>query len=404
MNILFLHKTFPTQFKHISAELAKDPANRVVFISDNRYDEKVEGVERIMYPYIAPIPAENCHRCMKNYIEATLSAQSAASLALTLKKQGFIPDIVIGFSGWGDSMFMKDVFPETPFLSYYEWYYDADSEDVRFGNIKLTEEDREMIRCLNAKFLIDLYSSDAGISPTEWQKKQFPIEYQDKIKVIHDGIDTEYFKPNKDAKFLLKDKNLELTSKDEVITYGTRGMEPYRGFPQFMEAVEVLLKKRPNAHFLIAGEDIICYGQQLQGVSYKQRALDTLNLDMGRVHFVGKLSYDEYLSMLQISSAHIYLTYPYVLSWSFLEAMAAGCCVVASNTTPVLEFMKNNYNGLLAEFYDIEHIVKRVVYALDNQDEVKSIRENARKTVIEKCELKDMLKKQMDYINSLIKK
>lgn len=404
MNILFLHKTFPTQFKHISAELAKNPANRVVFISDNRYDEKIEGVERVMYPYIEPVAPESCHPHLKNYVAATLTAQSAASLALTLKVQGFIPDIIIGFSGWGDSMFMKDIFPDTPFLSYYEWYYNADSEDVLFGKIKLTEEDREMIRCLNAKFLIDLYSSDAGISPTEYQKKQFPVEYHDKIKVIHDGIDTEYFKPNSSAKFVVKDKNLELTCKDEVITYGTRGMEPYRGFPQFMEAVELLLKKRPNAHVLIAGEDIICYGQQLQGVSYKQKALDTLDLDMNRVHFVGKLSYDEYLSMLQISSAHIYLTYPYVLSWSFLEAMAAGCCVVASNTTPVLEFMKNNYNGLLAEFYDIEHIVKRVVYALDNQDKVMPIRENARKTVIERCELKDMLKKQIEYINSLIKK
>lgn len=404
MNILFLHKTFPTQFKHLSAELAKNPENRVVFISDNRYDEKVEGVERIMYPYVEPVSPESCHPHLKNYIEATLAAQSAASLALTLKKQGFIPDIVIGFSGWGDSMFMKDVFPETPFLSYYEWYYSADSEDVRFGKIHLSEDNREMVRCLNAKLLIDLYSSDAGISPTEYQKKQFPVEYQDKIKVIHDGIDTEYFRPDKNAKFLVKDKNIELTCKDEVITYGTRGMEPYRGFPQFMEAVEKLLVLRPNAHFLIAGEDIICYGQQLKGISYKQKALDSLTLDMNRVHFVGKLSYDEYLNFLQISSAHIYLTYPYVLSWSFLESMATGCCMIASNTTPVLEFMKDNYNGLLAEFYDIENIAEKVVYALENQDKMESIRENARKTVIERCELKDMLKKQMEYINSLIKK
>lgn len=404
MNILFLHKTFPSQFKHLATELAKDSNNRVVFISDNRFDIKIEGVERIMYPYVYPVPPENCHPYLKNYVEATITAQQAANIALTLKQQGFIPDIIYGFSGWGDSMFMKDVFPDTPFISYYEWYYNSNSKDIEYSRINLSESDKELIRCKNAKLLIDLYSSDVGISPTEWQKSQFPKEFQTKIKVIHDGIDTDFFKPNEEAKFVVPGRDIELTAKDEVITYATRGMEPLRGFPQFMEAIEVILKKRPNAHVLIAGDDAVCYGQQLFQGSYKELMLNRLKLDMNRVHFVGTLPYEEYLKLLQVSSVHIYLTYPYVLSWSILEAMSAGCCVVASNTEPVVEFIKNNDNGLLVDFFSIEHIVKKVLYALDNKKEVSTIRENARKTIQENYDLKQMLKKQIEYINSLIKK
>ncbi len=400
MNILFLHKTFPSQFKNLAKKLAKDKNNRVIFISDNRFDTQLEGVERLMYPYVQQIPAQNCHPYLKNYIEATLTAQNAANIALTLKNQGFVPDIIYGFSGWGDSMFIKDVFPDSPFISYYEWYYNSDSKDIEYSGIKLNESDKELIRCKNAKLLIDLYSSDAGICPTFWQRQQFPKEFQSKIKVIHDGIDTEFFKPDDNAKISIKEKNITLTPKDKVITYATRGMEPYRGFPQFMQALELILKKNSDAHVLIAGDDAVCYGQQLYSGSYKQLMLNRVKLDMDRVHFVGTLPYDEYLKLLQVSSAHVYLTYPYVLSWSILEAMSAECLVVASNTEPVLEVIKDNSNGLITDFNNIEDISDKVLYALENQDKVVNIRRNARKTIIENYDLSLMLQKQIEYINS----
>lgn len=401
MNILFLHRDFPGQFKHIAAELAKDSKNRVVFITENLNNIEIPDVEKLAYTMTQRVP-DDCHPYMKNYLEAVMHGQAALSLAINLKQRGFEPDIVYGFSGWGNSMFMKDAFPNVPFLSYYEWYYNSDSEDISYSGIKLAETDKESIRCKNAKLLIDLYSSDAGLSPTEWQKSHFPKEFQPKIKVIHDGIDSEFFKPDPDAKFLIKDKNLELTAKDEVVTYVTRGMEAYRGFPQAMEAIEKVLKKRPNAHVIIAGDDVICYGPKLEYGTYKQHMLQQLKLDMNRVHFVGHIPYEEYVKLLQISSVHLYLTVPYILSWSILEAMSTGCCVVASSTQPVLEVMKNNYNGLLADFFSVEHIVKRMLFALENKKEAENIRKNARQTILEKYELKDMLRQQIDYMNSLM--
>lgn len=402
MNILFLHRDFPGQFKHIAAELAKNPANKVSFITDDS-GIQLPGIRKHVYKPVQKI-SENAHPYLKNYIEAVAHGQSAASMALTLKTQGYKPDIIYGFSGWGSAMFMKDIFPDVPFLSYYEWFYSADGPEVKYSGIEFNDDDKARIRCKNSKFLIDLYSSDAGISPTEWQKSQFPKEFHDKIKVIHDGIDTEICKPNSEARFLIKDKNLELTVQDEVITYATRGLDTYRGFPQFMEMAEKLLKKRPNAHIVIAGANVSGYGQKYENITPKDYAIKKHKLDMNRVHFVDVLDYDEYLKLLQISTVHVYLTVPFVLSWSFLEAMSVGCCIVASNTQPVLEVMKNNYNGLLADFFSVEHIFKRVIYALENKKEMEKIRKNARQTIIDNYELKDMLKKQIEYINSLIKK
>ena len=236
-----------------------------------------------------------------------------------------------------------------------------------------------MIRCNNSQFLQDLTSCDIGICPTEWQKSQFPKTFHDKIKVIHDGVDTDYFKPNPDAEFKIPNSNTVLTRKDEILTYATRGMEPYRGFPQFMEAAEVLLQKRPNLKVIIAGQDRVCYGPKPINGSYKELMLKRLNLDVSRVHFTGALPYNEYLKLLQISSVHFYFTYPFVLSWSMLEAMSTGCLIAGSKTQPVEEVMKDGKNGLLVGFFDKMALIEKINYALDNKDTLQNIRENARK-------------------------
>ena len=201
----------------------------------------------------------------------------------------------------------------------------------------------------------------------------------------------------------IPNSNLQLTYNDEVVTYATRGMEPYRGFPQFMEMAEKLLKKRPNVHIVIAGEDRICYGAKLAKGSYKQIMLDKLDLDMSRVHFTGSLPYGEYKKLLQISSAHVYLTYPFVLSWSMLEAMSCGCCIVGSNTPPVEEVIKDGENGVLTDFFNIDELLNRVEYVLDNQEKAKYLRENARTTIIERYDLKKLLPRHIEIIKSTAK-
>lgn len=401
MNILFLHRNFPGQFKHLATELAKSSENKVVFITEDE-SEEIKGIRKVLYKTKIQ-PSINCHSFLKDFEEGIIHAQATAEAAEKLKKEGFIPDIIYSFP-WGNGMFMKDLFKDVPMVSYCEWFYNSDSEDVKYSRIILSDTDKAAIRCKNSKLLMELDACNAGISPTEWQKCQFPKEYQSKITVMYDGINTDYFKPNKSAKFFVKDKNIELTSNDEVITYATRGMEPYRGFSKFMKAIEILLEKRPQAQVVIAGEDITCYSQKLLIGTYKQKMLQQCDLDLSRVHFVGKLSYDDYLNLLQISSAHVYLTYPYVLSWSLLEAMACECPIIASDTKPVTEFMTNNQDGLLVDFFNIEQITEKIVFALDNKIKLAEIGKNARQTILDKCALKNTLSKQIEFMKKIIQK
>lgn len=402
MNILFLHRNFPAQFRHISAELAKDPNNNVFFITNNDKFQ-LKGINKIVYKLKREVP-KNCHRYLRFYEESIIHAQATAEAALALKEKGFKPDIIYGHT-WGQTMFMKDVFPDVPLLCYFEWFYNAEGADVGFDGKILNIDELAKLRCKNSHLLVDLYTCDSGMCPTNWQKSQFPEKFHDNIKVLHDGVDTDFCVPNNDAKFIVKDKNLELTKDDEVITYATRGMEAYRGFPEFMRAAAKLLKKRPNAHVVIGGEDRVCYGPQIMGTTYKELMLKELpDLDMNRVHFVGGLPFNEYVNLLQISSAHVYLTYPFVLSWSLLDAMSCGCCIVASNTKPVLEVMQDNYNGLLTDFYNVDELVEKVEYALDNQDKMQELRHNARKTIVENYALKDLLPKHIEYVKSLASK
>lgn len=401
MNILFLHRNFPAQFRYIIQELAKNKENKVVFITNNN-SRTIPGVLKIPYKLKRKVP-DDCHSYLRFYEEVIIHGQSAAETAIQLKNSGFKPDIIYGHT-WGQTLFMKDIFPDVPLLGYFEWFYNSTGSDMGFDGEVLSVDKLAKLRCKNAHLLIDLFTCDAGICPAKFQKKQFPKEFYEKLRVIHDGVDTDFCRPDENAVFFVKDKNLTLTSKDEVITYATRGMEAYRGFPEFMKAVEILQKRRKNLHVVIAGEDRVCYGPQLANTTYKKLMLKKLDLDLDRIHFVGYLPFERYVNLLQISSVHVYLTYPFVVSWSLLESMSCGCCVVASATEPVLEFIENNKSGLLFDFYDINEQVEKIEYALNNREKIAAIRANARKVIVENYALKDRLPEQLEYINSIIKR
>lgn len=405
MIILFLHRDFPAQFRYLATELAKDVRNVVIFITSNT-TVQIPGVTKLVYK-LQREASKNCHKYLKSFEDCVLHGQAAADMALALKEKGLIPDVIYGHS-WGLPMFMKEIFPDVPLLGYFEWFGRTENSVFDFNGKVLSQSEKEEIKCNNSHVLLDLYNCDGGVSPTIWQKNHFPKEFHHKIKLLHDGVDTDICKPDENAKLLIKDKGLELTAKDEVITYATRGMEPYRGFPEFMEAAAKILRKRPDAHVVIAGEDMVCYSPKPTSGTYKQFMLQKLNMDMSRVHFVGTLSFDEYIKLLQISSAHIYLTYPFILSWSILDAMACGCCIIGSNTAPVAEVIKDEYNGLLVDFPDVYKLTKRIEYALElkinNKAKMNEIRQNARKTVVENYALKDLLPQHIDYIKSFIHK
>jgi len=400
MNILFLHRNFPAQFRYIAPALANDKDNKVVFITNNT-TTNLPNITKVSYKLKRQVP-DDCHRYLRFYEESVIHAQSTAEATIYLKNQGFKPDIIYGHT-WGQTMYMKDIFPEVPLLCYFEWFYNSKGGDVGFDGKVPNIDDLAKLRSKNAHLLIDLYSCDAGICPTKFQMKQFPKEYAYKIKVLHDGIDTDFCTPKDDTLFKIEDKNLTLSRNDEVVTYATRGMEAYRGFPEFMKAVEILQKKRPNVQVIIGGEDRVCYGPKLAGTTYKKMMLEKLDLDLSRIHFVGSLPFNKYIDLLRISSAHVYLTYPFVCSWSLLDSMSCACPVVASATEPVTEFIEDNKNGLLFDFYDIEQQVEKIEYALDNKEEMQVIRNNARQTILDNYRLKDLLPQHIEYIKSLLK-
>lgn len=399
MNILFLHRNFPAQFRYLIKELVKNKENKIVFITNND-SHKIPGVMKIQYRLKREVP-ENCHRYLRFYEEAIIHAQAAAEAAIQLRNSGFIPDIIYGHT-WGQTLFMKDIFPEVPLLCYFEWFYNSVGADMGFDGEVLSVDKLAKLRSKNAHLLIDLYTCDAGICPTKFQKKQFPKEFDDKLKVIYDGVDTDYCKPNENAVFKIDNKDLVFTSKDEVVTYATRGLEAYRGFPEFMQAVERLQKRRKNLHVIIAGEDRVCYGPKLADTTYKKLMLQKLDLDLDRIHFVGKLPFARYVNLLQISSAHVYLTYPFVVSWSLFDAMSCACPIVASATEPVMEFVENNKSGLLFDFYDINEQVEKIEYALNNREKMASIRANARNVIVENYSLSKMIPQHLEYIDSII--
>lgn len=402
MNILFIHRNFPGQFKYLSLIYANQPNNRVVFLTEENVLQ-LNGIEKHVYKVDKTV-YKDCHPYLNYFESAVVQGQAVASEAYKLKKQGFKPDLIYGISGWGSTIFIKDIFPDVPFISYCEWFTKVDSPELAFEGRTISDDDKPKITCGNTHLLSDLVAANAVVCPTQWQKSQFPKAFHNKIHVIHEGIDTQKCKPGINAKLLIKDKNIELSANDEVITYGTRGMELYRGFPQFMEAASKLQKKRPNAHIVIAGTDKVCYGPVPEKGTYKQNALKEFDFDMNRLHFIGELSFNEFVNFLQISSVHVYLTYPYILSWSMLNAMSTGCCVVASNTQPVLEVIQDNQNGLLFDFFNIDQQVEKIEYALDNKDKMQTIRANARQTILDRYDLVKQVALQASLINSLIMK
>ncbi|MCW5751226.1 MAG: glycosyltransferase family 4 protein [Alphaproteobacteria bacterium] len=400
MRVLFLHNNFPAQYRFVATALAADPRNRVVFGTANANGE-LPGVTRVHYkPARAASPAT--HHYIRNLEEAVLTGQAVYRMALELKRQGFEPDIVCGHSGWGPTLYVKDAFPKTKLLCYFEWFYRSRGSDADFvdpASISLDDECR--IRTRNAPILLDLAQCDAGVSPTEFQRAQFPEPWASRLHCLHDGIDVDFFSPEPGAKLVLP--GVDLSHAPEIVTYATRGMEPYRGFPQFMRAVALLQKRRPDMHAVVVGDDRVAYGRKLpEGQSYRQKMLEELpDLDLARLHFTGSLPYPLYRQVLRASSVHVYLTVPFVLSWSLMESLATGCLVVGSDTAPIREMIADNHNGLLADFFSPEHLAERIGEALDDPGRMAPIRAAARQGIVERYALRDLLPRHVRLIREV---
>ena len=391
MRILFVHQNFPGQYVHMATALAAMPDMEVVALS-MRSGGSTPGV-RIVQHAVERGSTPNIHGLAQDFESKVLRGESAARAALTLRAEGFTPDVICGHPGWGETLFLKDVWPDSPLLSFLEFAYSPTGADVGFDpEFPLrSEEDRFKVRAKNAAVFLALEGPDWFVSPTQWQAQQFPGVYRNRISVIHDGIDTDLIRPNAKASITLGRDMVKLKPGDEVVTFVNRNLEPYRGYHSFMRALPEIMRSRPRARVVLVGGSAVSYGATAPtGQTYRDIYLEEVkrDVDMTRVHFVGSISYAAYLTLLQVSAAHVYLTYPFVLSWSLLEAMAAGCPVVASATPPVEEVIRDGENGLLVDFFSPTQIAMAVIDILAHPRAHQAMRDNARSSMTSDFDLK----------------
>jgi glycosyltransferase involved in cell wall biosynthesis len=389
MNILFVHTNFPAQFRGLAAALARDPNVRMCAIA-SQYSSGMRGVRTIRYRLGAADVAATHPFARRFDLESRRAEQVLYALS-SLSESGFVPDVIIGHPGWGETLPLRTLYPRARYILYCEFFYGMKGRDVGFDpEFAETGADGHVaLHAKNAATLLALAECDAGVAPTPWQRATFPLDHQHKISVIHEGVDTEGLKPSPGAVFRLADGRT-LRRGDEVVTFVARNLEPMRGYHILMRALPHILASRPRAQILIVGGDGASYGPSApKGSTWKAKFLAEVAdaIDRSRVHFAGSLRYADYLAALRISSAHVYLTYPFVLSWSLIEAMSAGCVVIASDTGPVRDVVDGK-NGMLTPFFDSAALADRVINVLAHPFRYEKMRALARQTAVEQFDAK----------------
>ena len=385
MKVLFIHNNFPAQFRNLAAALAKEPGHELVAIGAAT-SQPMPSVRLIKYA-LANADVSATHPFARRFdLECRRAEQVLYSLS-TLAASGFTPDVILAHPGWGETLPLRTMFPKARLIVYCEFFYGAEGRDLGFdpefpepgldGHIGL--------QLKNATTLLALADANLGISPTSWQHSTFPKHYQGMIEIVHEGVDTQLMRPDPAARFSLPEGRA-LTRSDEVVTFVARNLEPLRGYHVFMRALPEILARRPNAQIVIIGGEGLSYGlPPPAGTTWKSVFLNEVRdqLDLDRVHFIGRVPHQIFLKALQVSAAHVYLTYPFVLSWSMLEAMSAGCLVIASDTAPVREVVQADETAIIVPFFAVDQLAETVVEALQTPAKFLSMREAARRSMIE---------------------
>ena len=406
-NILFLHQNFPGQFRHLAPHLSRQ-GWQVVGLGETgniKRQTRLPNTQTLGYPHTPRQP--HGHAYLRT-VESHVRQGQSALRGLLILKRTFTPDIICAHPGWGEALFLREVFPNSKIINYCEFFYRADGADVGFDPEfpAPTLDALCRLRLRNTPHLLALDACDKGWAPSQWQARQLPAAYRHKIEVIHEGIDTDLVSPKPDAVFNYK--GLKLTRADSVVTYVARNLEPYRGFHVFMRALPKILADNPKVRIIIVGGDAVSYGMHPKDAPHwRAKLLKEVGrkLDPSRVHFVGRLPYADYLALLQVSSAHVYLTYPFVLSWSLLEAMAAGCALIVSRTAPVEEVISHNENGLLVDFFDTAEIAGRVGEVLNHPQKYEAMRSKARETIVQRYDLRRVcLPRQVAMLAGMLEK
>lgn len=394
MRILFVHKHFPGHYGHlVRALLAR--GDQVAFVCE-RVDAAIEGIEPTRYvPHRSPAPT--AHHYVQGIEGTVLAGQAAFRSMMRLSDAGFRPDVVCAHAGFGPGLYVKDVFPDAALIGHFEWFYRSAGADADFLDGPLPDDDRLRIRTRNAGILLELAGADAATTPTRFQQAQFPEFLRSRLRVLHEGIDTDFYSPGPG------EPPIPIAGADAIVTYATRGMEPYRGFPQAMAAFAEVLKRRPRTHLVVAGTDTVTYGRgRGDGRTYRDVALEQHPILAGeRVHWVGHLDPMRYRGLLRLSAAHVYLTVPFVLSWSLLEAMACGAPIVGSATGPVQDVMTDTVEGRLVNFFDVRGIAEAVIELVENPGMARRLGAAARLRIEESFALKRLLPLHLHLLSKM---
>lgn len=391
MKILLVHQNFPGQFRELAPEL--QARGHDVRALSMRGETTIGGIVNHGYRTSrSSTPA--IHPWLVNTESAVIRAEAAAVAAAQLARAGWVPDVVFGHTGWGEMLFMQQVFPQARVLTFNELYYRSEGGDVGFDPEFPKDELAGMrLQVRNTHLLASLSACEQGVTPTHWQASCFPDVLRDRLRVIHDGIQTDRLQPNRDAWVSLGRDNLKIRYGDELVTFVNRNLEPMRGFHQFMRAIPEIQARRPRARIVIVGGNDVSYGAKPPGgKTYKDIYLAEMQdkIDLSRVHFVSRVPYSVLINLFNVSAVHVYLTVPFVLSWSMLEAMSVGALVVGSDTAPVREVLEHGVNGLLVDFFRPDQLANTVVHCLENPAEYLPLRKAARHTIVEKYDFKSI--------------
>lgn len=404
MRYLFIHQSFPAQYAHILKHLVKQGGNEIVFITSQLQPE-IEGVRKVLYA-IPPVQ-KGGHPCAKEFSQALWRADIVATVAGSVKALGYIPDIIIGHHGWGELLRIVDIFPDTPLLGYFEFYYSLTGQDVDFDpEFPFNSDLAPYVRGKNAVNLQALTLPGWGQTPTLFQKETYPEWAQQKINLLREGVDLDICRPDRKCKKAdLKIGELVLSAKEKIVTYAARSLEPYRGFHSFMRALPSLLKERSDVRVVVVGRDTVSYGMPpKEGGSWRQKLLSELEgkLDLTRINFIDWLSHKDLIKLLQRSDVHAYLTYPFVLSWSLREAMAVGCPLVVSDTAPIREFLSDGKNARFAPFLESGKIADSILELLENPAQAQRLGNRARTEARAVLDVRKYLQSYDDLIARLV--
>ncbi len=388
MNILLIHPSFPGQFEYLTFFLSRTPGFHVAFLCHSIDGPVPDGIRIKTY-----------RRDTEKLSPLGTSLREAEAVITAMKEleKSFRPEVVFGHSGWGGLIYIKAFFPYVRLIGYFEWYFGMLPEFKGIWYTGMTQEERDVLFTQrNTALLTQLETCDDRVTPTEWQRSRFPAGYRSDMSVVHEGIDTEFYSPCPGQ--TLEKRIPGLSGSEEIVTYVSRGLEPTRCFPVLMDAFRLLLARRPHCHVVIAGGEKTFYGPKpVGGKTWKQMEIEKEGYDSTRVHFTGWLSREDYRSLLRVSTVHVYLTVPYVLSWSMLQAMSAGCCLVASAVAPVEEVVQDGVNGLLTDTVP-ERIADRIEEALSDTALRERLRLSARETILDHYRLETCLQKQMELL------